>query len=162
MSRHDGKGVMWRKRRWGPFQPSKSGGERQFHLLWWRARWLMPPDKRLSTPRHPENQRVGDLAVMQIKKVGRAVVGFKRGQVLRTEMRIRLLARKDRKQKGQVGIVCVQQIQLAEVQRVIARNGGEISVELVVGFRKQIAIRVGEDAGKLSHLLIEFRFCRTG
>ena len=59
---------------------------------------------------------MGNLAVMQIQKVWRAVVGFKRGQVLRTEMRIRLLAGLDRKQKGQVGIVCVQQIQFAEVQ----------------------------------------------
>ena len=105
---------------------------------------------------------MGNLAVMQVKKVGRAVVGFKRGQVLRTEMRIRLLAGQDRKQKGQVGIVCVQQIQLAEVQRVVARQGGEISVELVVGFREQIAIRIGEDAGKLGHQLIEFRSCLTG
>jgi len=52
---------------------------------------------------------------MQVKKVGRAVVGFKRGQVLRTEMGIRLLAGQDRKEKGQVGIVCVEQIHLAEV-----------------------------------------------
>src|SRR5438309_11871123 len=99
---------------------------------------------------------------MQVEKVGRAVVGFEYGEVLRTEMRIRLLAGEDRKQKGQVGIVCVQQIQLAEVQRVVARQGREISVELVVGLREQIAIRIGEDAGKLSHQLIEFRFCRTG
>ena len=99
---------------------------------------------------------------MQVKKVGRAVVGFKRGQVLRAEMRILLLAGEDCKQKGQVGIVCVQQIQPAEVQRVVARQGREISVELVVGFSEQIAIGVGEDAGKLSHQLIEFRSCLTG
>jgi hypothetical protein len=105
---------------------------------------------------------VGNLAVMQVKKVGRAVVGFECGQVLRTEMRIRLLAGEDRKEKRQVGIVCVQQIQLAEVQRVVAGNGGEISIELVVGFREQIAVGVGEDASKLSHQLIEFRSCLTG
>src|SRR5271155_3901272 len=98
---------------------------------------------------------------MQVKKVGSAVVGFKRGQVFRTEMRIRLLAEENRKQKGQVGIVCVQQIQLAEVQRVVARHGGEIRVELVVGFSEQVAIRIGEDAGKLGHQLIEFCPCLT-
>ena len=46
---------------------------------------------------------------------------------------------------------------LAEVQRIVARHGGEVSVQLVVGFRKQIAVRVGEDASKLGHELIEFR-----
>ena len=39
---------------------------------------------------HPEDQRVGDLAVVQVQKVRRAVVGFERGQVLRAEMRVRL------------------------------------------------------------------------
>ena len=71
-------------------------------------------------------------------------------QVLRAEMRVRLLAGKDRKEKRQVGIVGVQQIQLAEVQRIVARHGGEVGVELVVGFREQIAVRVGEDASELA------------
>ena len=78
-------------------------------------------------------------------------------QVLRAEMRVRLFAGKDRKQKRQVGVVRVQQIQLAEVERIVARHSGEIGVQLVVGFRKQIAVRVGEDASKLGHELIEFR-----
>ena len=41
---------------------------------------------RLPTTRHPEDQRVGNLAVMQVQKVRRAVVGFEHGQVLRAEM----------------------------------------------------------------------------
>ena len=52
-----------------------------------------------SHSRHPENQGVGNLAVMQVEKVGRAVVGFEHGQVFRAEMRVCLLARKDRKEK---------------------------------------------------------------
>ena len=100
---------------------------------------------------------MADLAVMQIQEVGRAVVGFKGSQVLRTEMRVCLLAGKDREQKRQVGVVRVQQIELAEIQRIVARYGGEIGIQLVVGFRKQIAVRVGEDASKLGHKLIEFR-----
>ncbi len=46
---------------------------------------------------------------------------------------------------------------MAEVHRIVARYGGEICVQLVVGFRKQIAVRVGEDASKLSNESIEFR-----
>ena len=72
-------------------------------------------------------------------------------------MRVRLLAGKDREQKRQVGVVCVQQIQPAEVERIVARHSGEVSVQLVVGFNKQIAVRVGEDASKFPHELIEFR-----
>src|SRR5579863_8631088 len=112
---------------------------------------------RFATAGHPENQRVGDLAVMEVEKVGCAVVGFECSQVLGTEMRIGLFAWKDRKQKRQIGVVRVQQIQLAKVERIIARHSGEISVQLVVGFRKQIAVGVGEDASKLGHELIEFR-----
>ena len=58
---------------------------------------------------------MGNLAVMQVEKVRCAVVGFKNSKVFRTEMRIRLFAGQDRKQKRQVGIVRVQEIQFAEV-----------------------------------------------
>ena len=112
---------------------------------------------RFATPGHPENQSVCNVAGMQVEEVGRAVVGFEHSQVLRAEMRVRLLARKDRKEKRQVGVVRVQQIQLAEVQRIVARYGGEIGVQLVISLRKKIAVRVGEDASKLGYKLIEFR-----
>src|SRR5882724_12334749 len=100
---------------------------------------------------------MSNVAGVQIEEVGRAVVGFDDCQALRAEMRVRLFTGKDRKQKRQVGVIRVQQIQLAKVQRIVARHSGEISVQLVVGFRKQIAVRVGEDASKLGHELIEFR-----
>ena len=100
---------------------------------------------------------MGNFTVMQVQKVWRAVVGFERSQILRTEMRVRLFAGQDRKEKRQVGVVRVQQIQLADVDRIVARKGGEIGVELVVGLGKQIAVRIGEDADELGHELIEFR-----
>jgi hypothetical protein len=52
-----------------------------------------------SAPRHTENQRMGNFTVMQVQKVWRAVVGFERSKVLRTEMRVRLFAGQDRKEK---------------------------------------------------------------
>ena len=66
----------------------------------------------LATARHPENQGMGNVAGVQVEEVGRAVVGFDDCQVLRAEMRVRLFTGKDRKQKRQVGVVRVQQIQL--------------------------------------------------
>src|ERR1700733_6865795 len=70
---------------------------------------------RLATTAHPENKGVGNIAGMQVEIVWRTVVGFEHTQVLRAEMRVRLLAGKDRKQKRQIGVVRVQQIQLAKV-----------------------------------------------
>jgi len=110
-----------------------------------------------ATPGHPENQRVGNVAGMQVEEVGRAVVGFEHSQVLRAEMRVRLLARKDRKEKRQVGVVRIEEIQLAQVERVVAGHGGEIGVKLVISLRKKIAVRVGENSSKLGYKVIKVR-----
>ena len=106
-------------------------------------------EKGLATATHPENKGVGNIAGMQVEIVGRAVVGFEHSQILGAEMRVRFFAGKDRKQERQIGVIRVQQIQLAEVERIVARHGGEIGVELVVGFGKKIAIHVGEEASEL-------------
>ena len=71
-----------------------------------------PQERRLATACHPENQGMGNVAGVQVEKVGRAVVGFDDCQVLRAEVRVRLLAGKDRKEKRQVGVVRVQQYSL--------------------------------------------------
>src|SRR5208283_1981010 len=68
----------------------------------------------LPTARHAENEGMCNIASVQVKKVGGAVVGFDDCQALRAEVRVRLLAGKDRKQKRQVGVVRVQQVQLAK------------------------------------------------
>ena len=104
---------------------------------------------------HAEDERVRHLAVMQVQKVRRAVVGFEHRKVLRAKMRVRLLARQDRKQKREVGVVRVQQIQLAEIERVVAGHRGEVGVELVVGLDEEIAVGIGEDASELAHELVK-------
>ena len=126
-------------------------------MLWWQVLGCMSPKEGVATACHPENQRMGNVAGVQVEEVGRPVVGFDDCQVLRAEMRVRLLTGKDRKQKRQVGVIRVQQIQLAEVERIVARYGGEIGVQLVISLRKKIAVRVGEDASELGYKLIEFR-----
>src|ERR1700723_125369 len=112
---------------------------------------------RLATANHSENQGMGNVGGVQVEEVGRAVVSFDDCQALRAEIWVGLFARQDRKQKRQVGVVRVQQIQPAEVERIIAGHGSEIRIQLVVSFREQIAVRVGEDASKLGHKVIEFR-----
>ena len=100
---------------------------------------------------------MGNVAGVEVEKVGRAVVGFDDCQVLCAEMRVRLFTGKDRKQKRQIGVIRVQQIEPAEVHRIVAWHGGEIGIQLVVGFGKQIAVGVGENASKRGPKLIEFR-----
>src|SRR5580692_2873480 len=113
---------------------------------------------RLATTAHPENKGVGNFAGMQVEIVWRAVVGFEHSQVLRAEMRVGLLAGKDRKQKRQIGVIRVQQIQLAEVEGIVAGHGGEIGVQLVIGFGKKIPVRVGEEASELGPELLQLGF----
>jgi len=48
-----------------------------------------------------------NVAGVQVEKVGGAVVGFDDCQALRAEVRVRLLAGKDRKEERKVGVVCV-------------------------------------------------------
>ena len=47
-------------------------------------------------------------------------------------------------------------IQLAQIEGVVAWNGGEVGIELVVGFGEQIAVSVSEDAGELCNERIKF------
>src|SRR5579863_4008992 len=101
---------------------------------------------------------MGNVAGVQVEKVGGAVVGFDDCQALRAEVRVRLLAGKDRKEKRKVGVVRVQEIQLAKVQRIVAGHGGEVCVQLVVGFREQTSIRVGEEASELGPELLQLGF----
>src|SRR5260370_6493487 len=90
----------------------------------------------LATPAHYENQRVGNDAGVQVEIVWRAIVSFEHGQILSAEMWVGLFARQDCKQKRKIGVVRVQQIHLAKVERIVARHAGEVSVQLVVGFGK--------------------------
>ena len=99
-----------------------------------------------------------DLAVMQVQKIWRGIVRLQHRQVLRAKVRVGLLSGQNREQKTQVGVVAVQQIQPAEVHRVVTGNRGKVGIELVVGFRKEIAVRIGEDAGELADQLIQLRF----
>ena len=70
-------------------------------------------------------------------------------------MWIGLLARVDGEEKGQVGVIGVEQVHLAEVLGVVARNGRKQRIELVVCLGEERTIGVREHPGKLAHLLID-------
>ena len=67
-------------------------------------------------------------AVVQVEEIRRTVVRFERSEVFRAEMRVRLLARQDRKEKAQIGVVRIQQVQPAEIDGIVAWDSGEIGV----------------------------------
>jgi len=51
---------------------------------------------------------VSYFAVVQVEEIRRAVVRFKRSKVFSAKMRVRLLARQNRKEKAQIGVVRIQ------------------------------------------------------
>lgn len=96
-----------------------------------------------------------NLAVMQVEIVGRGVVRLQNCKILRGKMWVRLLAWVNGEKKRQVGIVGVEQVHLAKVLGVVARNGRKQGIELVIGLCKERTVGVREHAGKLAHLLID-------
>src|SRR5579884_1246567 len=91
---------------------------------------------------------------MQVQKVWRTVVCFEHSKVLSAEMRVAFFTRQDGKEKGEVGVIGIQQIQLAEIGGIAARHGCKIGIELVVRLDVEIAVCISEDAGELSDELV--------
>ena len=58
---------------------------------------------------------MGHLAVMQVQKVWRAVVRLQHSQILGSEMSVACFAWQDGKEKTEVGVVAIQQIQLSQI-----------------------------------------------
>lgn len=67
----------------------------------------------------------------KIEKVWCSVVRFEHGEIFGVQMRIVFLASEDRKEKPQVRVVRVQQIELSEVLRIVAGHRGKVRVELL-------------------------------
>ncbi len=69
--------------------------------------------KRLPRAGSPEDHGVRDIAVMEIQKIRRVVIGLKDRQILRAQVPVADFARIERKQKREVRVVGVRQIQIA-------------------------------------------------
>ena len=54
-------------------------------------------------------------------------------------------------------VIRIQQVESAEIECVVSGDRGEVGVQLVVCFGKQAAVRIGEDAGELTHQPLELR-----
>ena len=76
---------------------------------------------------------MSDLAIVEVQKIGRGVVGFKRCEIFRAEVRVRLLAWQDGEEEREVRVIAVQQVQPAEVLSVIPGHCRKVSIQLVVG-----------------------------
>src|SRR5215469_4228121 len=109
---------------------------------------------RLAASGNPENERVRDLAIMQVQVVRSAVVSLHHGQVLRAKVLIPGLPRQDREQERQVSVIRIEEQKPAKIHHIIAGDGGKEGIELVVGLDVEAAIRIGKDAGKLTYQTI--------
>src|SRR5438132_12067832 len=101
---------------------------------------------------------MSDIPIVQIEKIWRRMIRFKNGEVFRIQMFISRFAGQDGEQERQVRIVRIQQIQSAEIVPVVAGNGSEIRIELVVGLGEEIPIGAGEDPDDLRQRLVQQLF----
>jgi hypothetical protein len=87
---------------------------------------------------------VRDIVVMQVQKVRRVVVGFKHREIFLPEMLIARLATVQRKEKGKIRVVGIEQIQVTEVEDVVAGDRSEKRIEKVVFFFIQLRVMDAE------------------
>ena len=102
-------------------------------------------EKRFSRARAPENHGVGDVAVMEVQEVRGVVIGFEDREIFRAEMIIAPLATVEGKEKREIRIVRVEQIQETQVEGVVAGNGREESIQEVVFFLVELSVVDAED-----------------
>src|SRR5262249_12560550 len=93
----------------------------------------------------PQDDGVGDILIMEIQKVRGSVVGFEDGQVFRPEMSVLGLSSLERKEKGEIRIVGIEEPQPAQVVGVVAGQNREPRVQLVVALFNELGVVRGED-----------------
>src|SRR5882762_2556612 len=93
-----------------------------------------------------------DVPVVEIEKVRCAVVRFEHGQILLPELAVPGITRMEGEEKGKIGVVGVEQVEVAEVKGVVSRNRSEKGVEQVVAFFIELRIMHAED-------FVELRGC---
>ncbi len=86
-----------------------------------------------------------DIAVVEIQEVRGVVVGFEDGEIFLPEMAIARLATVEGEQKREIGIVGVEQIQVAEIEGVVAGNRREKCVQEVVFLFVELGVVDAED-----------------
>ena len=112
--------------------------------------------KRFPGARSPENHGVGHIAVMKIQEVRRVMVGFENGEIFLPEMRVARLAAVQGKEKREIGIVGVEQIQGTQIEGVVARNRGEKRIQKVVFFFIELRIMDAEHLVKIRARAVHF------
>src|SRR5258708_2712932 len=101
--------------------------------------------ERFSCSRAPENHGVGYIAVVQVQEVGCVVVRFENRQIFLPEMAVLMLATVKGKEKRIIGIVGVHEIEGAEIEGIVAGNGGKKRVQKVVLFLVKLCVVDAED-----------------
>ena len=98
-----------------------------------------------------ENDRVGDVLVMEVQEIRRPVVGFKDGEILRAKMRVLAFSRVQPKEKREIRVVGVQEPQFSKIVRAVSGMDRQPCIELVVTLLHELGVMRGEHFETLRH-----------
>jgi hypothetical protein len=65
------------------------------------------------------------VSVMQVQKIGRVVVGFEDRQIFLAEVRVPRLATVKGEKEGIVGVICVKEVEITQVEDMVSGNCGK-------------------------------------
>ena len=108
----------------------------------WRQQEVQ--EERLPAARRPEHDRVGDVLVVQVEVERRPVRRFEDGQVLAPEVGVGGRSAVEREQERQVGVVGVEQVQVAEIGGAATGDRGQPGVQEVRALLHQRGVVRGE------------------
>ena len=101
-------------------------------------------EKRFAGARPAQDHAVRHIAVMQVQKVWRVMIGFKDREVFLAEMPVARLTSVERKEKREIRVVGIEQIQITEVKVVVAGDCREKCIEKVVFFFIELRVMDAE------------------
>jgi len=106
--------------------------------------------ERFASTGAAQNHGVRHIAVMKIQEVRGVVVGLQNGKIFLSEMGIARLATVKGKEKREVRVIRIEQIQRAQVEDVIAGDCRKKGVQEVVFFFVELGIMDAEDFVEVS------------
>src|SRR5882724_2763085 len=101
-------------------------------------------EKRFPGARPAQDHAMSDIAIMEVKKIRRVVIGFEHRQIFLAEMLIARLATVQRKEKRKIRVVGIEQIQVTEVEDVVAGDCREKCVQKIVFFLVELRVMDAE------------------
>src|ERR1700730_1077545 len=94
-------------------------------------------EKGFPRPGAAEDDGMRRVLIVEVEKIRRSVIGFKRRKVFGVQMLVPAFSRVQGEQEGVVGIIRVRQPQVAKVEVPISRHRRKERIQQVVAFLEQ-------------------------